>query len=180
MTRTRKRSRHTSDLGEREVGRRVALDNASRATSTASHNRRKPRLDSVGDAEIDGQLGPDVVPNLSGHNGNIDLDSRTTGTMPVSRTTGSIDIDGRTSGQLPASRLQGSINKANLPNDLRYGRMSSGSDVEWRDASVPKRAIQAVDWKNQVDNKPRIFNPDQAKAMEARIKKWANSKFKGK
>lgn len=66
------------------------------------------------------------------------------------------DVDGTLDGgNLP------NVPKGKLPGDVQYGRPRSGN-IDWADKSVPKRAIDAVDW-GQVDNKPPIVTPGETK-----------------
>jgi hypothetical protein len=143
----RRRSRGTRYLDQdREIKAlrpRLGLDNVARSTSDAPHNRRKPGLLSTGTPELAG--------NLAGINAKVPDAEFTKAKVSGAGTW--------TKGEVSGS---GQWGKGELPGDVQYGRPNSANGIDWRDKSVPKRAIDAVDW-GQVDNKPAIVTPNETR-----------------
>ena len=160
-TMPRKRHRGTgylgTDRGLRELYPRLGLDEQARSQSTAPHNRRKPGLLSTGT--------PELADNLGGINAKIPE-----GELTKNRVSGAGQW---TKGEISG---QGQWPKSDLPGDVQYGRPSSGN-MEWRDKSVPKRALEGVDW-GQVDGKPPIVTP--AETQKFLTKKEADRLYQKK
>jgi hypothetical protein len=130
----RKRSRGTgylgTDKGLREIYPRFGLDNLSRSTSTATHNRRKPGLLSAGTPELvnnavtDAKLASGSTNPERAVDGPHIKDGALTDRMVsgkwakdsvpnIGDLNGNLDI-GQTNGQLSGSRITGKVPKANI------------------------------------------------------------------
>lgn len=123
----RKRGRYTRYLGEQEIYTRVALDNATRAGSSASYNRRKPTVNSVGSGELqDASV----------------TDSKISGTLDKSK----INVN---------ANNRWSLNE--ISSSVLSGRVKAASDIDWgAGKSVPAGKVSGGYSYNDLGNRPSL------------------------
>ncbi len=173
---SRGRGAGLSDSAARDLYPRFGLDNAARAGSTESYNRRKPVLLSTGTPELaanaatTAKIATNAVTSVELASGPNNPDRAVDGNNIKTGVIGDAHINGRLSGtSLPPGVIIGNVQRSNIANNAVHPK----DQVDWTvgvDDFIPVSKLASRPWPSVASVKAKTAPPDVVQLIRKHVK----------